>query len=161
QAYDNRAFEDAWVSDKGVSEITPFTDPLESAKSLVKQAMERPVPIVLKEDDIIVGDWTSKDNSMEWPIKRTHLPKIKEIKFIYSSGTSKVGVKDVNLIADGKSITKSSDVKYLDNQNSVVSFPIELEKGVRANNGASLKVTIDGNKSSKEEKGKVILILEH
>ncbi|UJH92682.1 hypothetical protein LZ575_09565 [Antarcticibacterium sp. 1MA-6-2] len=124
------------------------------------QAMERPAPVVIKEDDVIVGDWSSKDESIEWPIKRAHLPKIEEIKFIYSNGTSQVSIKDVMLIADGKSITKSSEVKFIDSQNAAVSFPIKLPNGVRANNGASLKVTIDGDESDRKAKGRVVLILK-
>ncbi|WP_227021043.1 alpha-N-acetylglucosaminidase TIM-barrel domain-containing protein [Arenibacter algicola] len=160
ETYDNRAFEDAWVRKKGVSKIDPFEDPLESARKLVKQAIERPIPIIVKEDDIVVGDWSSKDNSMEWPIKRLYLPKIKEIKFTYTSGTSAVNIKGVTLIADGKPVFKSSHESLLNKENSIATFSPEMPEGVRANNGASLKVTIDGNQGDSQAKGKVILILE-
>jgi alpha-N-acetylglucosaminidase len=114
----------------------------------------------VKEDDIVVGDWSSRDNSMEWPIKRVHLPKIKEIKFIYTSGKSAVNIKEVTLIADGKPIYKSSHESLLNKANSTGIYSLEMPEGVRANNGASLKVTIDGNQGESQAKGKVILILE-
>lgn len=161
ETYDNRAFEDAWVRGKGVSRIEPFADPLKSAIKLVKQAIERPIPNMVKEDDIVVGDWSSKDNSMEWPLKREYLQKIKEVKFIYTSGNSTVILKDMSLIADGKVVFNNPKTGSLNKDNPSVIYSVKLKKGVRANNGASLKVTIDGKKGELQGKGKVILILEN
>ncbi|RTE54073.1 alpha-N-acetylglucosaminidase [Arenibacter aquaticus] len=160
ETYDNRAFEDAWVRGKGVSRIEPFADPLESAKKLVQQAIERPIPNMVKEDDIVVGDWSSKDNSMEWPLKREYLQKIKEVKFIYTSGNSTVILKDMSLIADGKVVFNNPKTGSLNTDNPSAIYSVKLEMGVRANNGASLKVTIDGKNGELQAKGKVILILE-
>ncbi|NKI27581.1 hypothetical protein HCG49_13505, partial [Arenibacter sp. 6A1] len=160
ETYDHRAFEDAWVRNKGVSKIEPFKDPLESARKLVKQAIERPIPVIVHEDDIVVGEWSSKDNTMEWPINRADLPKIKEVKFIYTSGNTPVSIKDVTLIADGKPIYTGLQQSVLDREHSTAIFSPELPQGIRANNGASLKVSMDSKKDGTLAKGKVVLILE-
>ncbi|SHI59081.1 alpha-N-acetylglucosaminidase [Arenibacter nanhaiticus] len=160
ETYDHRTFEDAWVRNKGVSKIEPFKDPLESARKLVKQAIERPVPVIVNEDGIVVGEWSSKDNTMEWPINRADLPKIKEVKFIYTSGNTPVSIKNVTLIADGKPLYENSKLGFLDRENATVVYPLGLPKGVRANNGASLKVAISSNDEEIPAKGKAVLILE-
>ncbi|MCK0158999.1 hypothetical protein MWU65_17585, partial [Cellulophaga sp. F20128] len=112
--YDNRTFEDTWVKSKGVSAIAPFANPLKSARTLVKEAMAKPIPVIVNSDDILVGNWTSKDNSFEWPIKREYLQRIKEIKFMYTEGESRVRIIGVELIADGKPIYSNSEVRFIE-----------------------------------------------
>lgn len=160
ESYDNRAFEDAWVLKKGLSKIEPFANPLESAKSLVKQAIEMSIPTIEKSDDIIVGDWSLEEKIMEWTIKREYISKIKGVKFIYEKGRTKVNIKNVELIGDGKTIFKDSHSSSIDRSNPATIYAFELQKGVRANNGASIKVSISGNQENMQARGKVILILK-
>ncbi len=162
KTYDNRAFEDAWIKKKGISTIKPFTDPLASARKLVKQAMVKPIPHLASEDQntIIVGEWSLNDPEMEWPIKREYLPRIKEIKFIYGSGSSKVMISEVALVADGKTAFKSATVNTIEKQNPVARYSLNLGRGIRANNGASVKISLSSETGKVQAKGKLVLILK-
>ena len=160
EPYDKRAFEDAWVLKKGLSKITPFSDPLQSAIDLVKQANDKAIPQVLKTDDIVIGDWSSKEEIMEWPIKRKFISRIKGIKFTYAEGKSKVNIQNVELIADGKTIIKDKRVRIISKRKPVSTAALEIPSGVRANNGASIKVSISTDQKELVSRGKVILILK-
>ncbi|WP_242135604.1 alpha-N-acetylglucosaminidase [Aestuariivivens marinum] len=160
EPYDNRAFEDTWVLKKGVSKITPFSNPLESAQALVKEAIEKPIPEISKSDDIIAGDWSSKDKIIELPIKRDDISKLKGVKFVYEGGKTNVSIEKVQLLADGIIVGNTEKVSIIGKRTPYALYPFNLSKEVRANNGASIKIYMSNIDEKESARGKVVLILK-
>ncbi|MCK0158279.1 hypothetical protein MWU65_13875, partial [Cellulophaga sp. F20128] len=77
-----------------------------------------------------------------------------------TEGESRVRIIGVELIADGKPIYSNSEVRFIEKEGSSAVYPLVLANDVRANNGASIKVTIE-SKNESPMKGIVVLILEN
>ncbi|MCK0157792.1 hypothetical protein MWU65_11410, partial [Cellulophaga sp. F20128] len=77
-----------------------------------------------------------------------------------TEGESRVRIIGVELIADGKPIYSNSEVRFIEREGSSAVYPLVLANDVRANNGASLKVTLDNNNGEIPTNGKVVLMLQ-
>ena len=162
--FDKRAFEDAWVLKKGVSEIEPFSNPLETAQELVKNAINKPIPVIPEISDQIIGDWTSGELSeawitKEWAIKREYISKIKGVKFEYFNGSLTSRIQKVELVADGKVIASDHHIDSI-GHNLSPQYTLDVPNGAKANNGLVLRILLSASKDGGKVSGKVILMFE-
>ena len=139
----------------------PSADPLADAKTWIEQAVNEPFPAQQLPNSI--GQWnpgTVNKNwtTAEWNVDASDLPKLKGVLFTFTRGKSRLEIRSVALVADGKVVAEDKHDAFAGARSKTTTYNLNAPANAAANNGCLIRAVIKGD-SGTDSNGIVTLIL--
>lgn len=161
--FNRAAWEEAWVQRHGISAVEPYADPMIAARDLVKKAHDTKIPVIPPPSGSEIGRWaknqlTTQWQTVEWPITVDQARACRGILFKYSGGASRLNIKDVVLVADGKEVAKDNHFGFTGIPDKDNRYNVKLPAGVLCNNDAKIRAAICTDGGSTDSQGTVFVL---
>lgn len=130
EPFDFAAWELDWVENqRGISECTPYDDPIAAAVELVNAS--RDIASTPSAGVKVLGSWTSADLGEQWSLREWSIPvetlgRMRGIAVVTASQEAKIEIENITLELDG------TTVKGTESTPGVYTF--EIPSGATANN---------------------------
>ena len=169
--FDANAFMIEYVKGSGMSRFTPCADPLAAAKSWLEKAMTEELPAVtarpaeaLDGPSEAIGQWgpgqiAAEWKTVEWSIPPACLGKLKGIRFSFASGSHRLEIQSVALVADGTVVAEDRHFGYAGIPSRKNVYKLVVPAGAKGNNGCMIRAVIKGGGGT-QSRGMVNILLE-
>ena len=146
--FDKNAWEDRWIRSLKISEVEPYSDPLDKAAEFVDAAIEAgKTKYKAQLNGNVLASWNPGQMSTEWTtvdwtLDPALLKRLKGVKFVFTKGHHRIRIQSVEVVADG-------NVAALDRHEGLAGYQmvdnvykLDLPAVVTANNECLLRVTL-------------------
>lgn len=164
QPFDKNAWELAWVAGSGISQVEPYSDPVAMAGRLVNKVLKEEIPVLSVSNQNVLAHWSPsvvKEEwaTIEWVISSDLLHKIKGIRFVYTKGNHRLDIKEVSVVADGKTVASDVHEGYAGKPNSKNHYHLQVPAEATGNNGCSIRAVVKGG-GGIDSHGRVEMIMK-
>lgn len=154
-------WEQSWTRTPGISEIEPFTNPVDAAVRIIKEAGETKIP-TLQVEGTSIGGWTPAQVStdwktIEWKLPADQLHKLKGIRFVYTRGAHRLEMRNVTIIADGVEVARDDHFGFTGTPSHKNFYRMEVKAGATGNNECLIRAEVKGG-GGNDSYGRVELI---
>lgn len=137
-------WEKQWTRKPGISEVTPFKNPVEAALQIIQQAKTIKIPSIQTKNNSI-GGWTpaqvsTKWKTVKWNVPAKQLDALKGVSFRYTRGKHRLEIRKVTLVADGNEVAIDAHFGFTGVQNKKNFYRLNIPAGTKGNNECYIKV---------------------
>ncbi len=146
EPFDRHTWEAKWVSGHEQSKVQPHERPAEVAKLIVERACTEKIPLP-DTDAKLLARWNPAHMKTEWTtvdfeIPADSLKKMKGVRFRFRSGSHRLDVRSVSVIADGELIAIDRHVGVAGDSHRDNSYKLKMPAHIQANNSCLLRVEL-------------------